>query len=104
MKYMKTRIKIEGISDEEKGELRLNKSSLSVLHLVIAITALTKMLFNDMDEEDHEVMRKLLKDIAEDPEEELKKQFEAIRVAKLLKSLRELGEVLEDDEEDEYLN
>lgn len=98
---MKTRIKIEGIIDEEKGELGLNKSGLSVPHLVMTVTALTKMLFNDMDEEDHEVMRKLLKDIAEDPEEELKKQFEAIRVAKLLKSLRELGEVLEDDE---YLN
>ena len=52
-----------------------------------------------MDEEDHDTMRKLLNDIAEDPEEELKKQFEAIRVAKLLKSLRELGEVLDDDED-----
>lgn len=98
---MKTRIKIECIIDEEKGELGLNKSGLSVPHLVMTVTALTKMLFNDMDEEDHEEMRKLLKDIAEDPEEKLKKQFEAIRVAKLLKSLRELGEVLEDDE---YLN
>lgn len=101
---MKTRIKIEGILDEEKGTLELSKSGLSVPHLVMTITALTQMLFNDMDEEDHDTMRKLLKDIAEDPEEELKKQFEAIRVAKLLKSLRELGEVLEDDEDDEYLN
>lgn len=66
----------------------------------MAITALTKMLFNGMDEEDHDTMKKLLNDIAEDPEEELKKQFEAIRIAKLLKSLRELGEVLEDDEDE----
>lgn len=100
---MKTRIKIEGILDEEKGELGLSENGLSVPHLVMTITALTKMLFNDMDEEDHDTMRKLLKDIAEDPEGELKKQFEAIRVAKLLKSLRELGEVLDDDE-DEPLN
>lgn len=55
-----------------------------------------------IDEEDHDTMRKLLKDIAEDPEGELKKQFEAIRIAKLLKSLRELGEVL--DDEDKPLN
>ena len=68
----------------------------------MAVTALTKMLFNDMDEEDHETMRKLLNDIAENPGEELRKQFEAIRVAKLLKSLKELVEVL--DDEDKPLN
>lgn len=101
---MKKDIKITGIIDEEKGTLELSKHGLSVPHLVMTITALTKMLFNDMDEEDHEVMRKLLKDIAEDPEEELKRQFKAIRLSKLLKSLRELGEVLDDDEDDEYLN
>lgn len=99
---MKTEIKIEGILDEEKGTLELSKNGLSVPHLVMTITALTKMLFNDMDEEDHDTMQKLLKDIAEDPEEELKKQFEAIRIAKLLKSLKKLGEVL--DDEDKPLN
>ena len=41
---MKTEIKIEGILDEEKGTLALSKNGLSVPHLVIAITALTKML------------------------------------------------------------
>ena len=71
---MKARIKIEGIIDEEKGKLELNKSGLSVPHLVMTVTALTKMLFNDMDEEDHDAMRKLLKEIAEDPEEELKRK------------------------------
>lgn len=96
---MKTRIKIEGILDEEKGTLGLNKNGLNVLHLVMTITALTKMLFNNLDEKNHDTMRKLLKDIAEDPEEELKKQFETIRISKLLKSLRELGEVLDDDED-----
>lgn len=99
---MKTEIKIEGILDEEKGTLELSKNGLNVPHLVMTITALTKMLFNDMDEEDHDTMQKLLKDIAEDPEEELKKQFEAIRIAKLLKSLKKLGEVL--DDEDKPLN
>lgn len=96
---MKKEIKITGILDEEKGTLELSKNGLSVPHLVMTITALTQMLFNDMDEEDHDTMRKLLKDIAENPEDELKKQFEAIRVAKLLKSLRELGEVLDEDED-----
>lgn len=95
---MKARIKIEGILDEEEGKLRLSKNGLSVPRLVMTITALTKMLYNDMDEEDHETMKKLLNDIAEDPERELRKQFGAIRIAKLLKNLRELGEVLEDDE------
>lgn len=101
---MKTDIKITGYIDEDRETLELEKHGLSVPNLVVTITALTKMLFNDMDEEDHEVMRKLLKDIAEDPEEELKKQLKAIRLSKLLKSLRELGEVLDDDEDDEYLN
>jgi hypothetical protein len=96
---MKKDITILGVLDEEKGKLELSKNGLSVPHLVMTITALTKMLFNDMDEEDHDTMRKLLNDIAEDPEEELKKQFEAIRISRLLKSLRELGEVLEDDED-----
>lgn len=100
---MKTRIKIEGILDEEKGTLELSKNCLSAPHLVMTITALTKMLFNDMDEEDHDTMKELLKDIAEDPEEGLRKQFEAIRIAKLLKSLRELVEVL-DDEDDDAVN
>lgn len=102
---MKTEIKIEGIIDEEKGKLELSNNGLRVPYLAMTITALTKMLFNSVDEEDHDTMRKLLKDIAEDPEEELKKQFEMIRVAKLLKSLMELGEVIEDDEDDDdYLN
>lgn len=99
---MKKSITIVGVIDEEEGKLELSKHGLSVPHLVMTITALTKMLFNDMDEEDHDTMRKLLKDIAEDPEGKLKKQFEAIRIAKLLKSLRELGEVL--DDEDKPLN
>lgn len=88
---MKKDIKITGILDEEEGTLELENNGLSVPHLVMAITALTQMLFNDMDEEGRDTMRNFLKDIAEDPEEELKKQFEAIRVAKLLKSLKELG-------------
>lgn len=88
---MKTEIKIEGILDEEEGTLEISKNGLNVQHLVMVITALTKMLFNDMDEEDHETMRKLLNDIAEDPEEELKNQFGAIRISKLFKSLRVLG-------------
>ena len=62
---MKKEIKITGILDEEKGTLELSKNGLSVPHLVMTITALTQMLFNDMDEEDHDTMRKLLKDIAE---------------------------------------
>ncbi len=102
MKNMRKDITIVGVLDEEKGTLELSKNSLSVPHLVMTITALTKMLFNDMDEEDHDTMQKLLNDIAEDPEEELKKQFEAIKIAKLLKSLKKLGEVL--DDEDKPLN
>lgn len=99
---MKKSITIVGVIDEEEGKLELSKYGLSVPHLVMTITALTEMLFNDMDEEDHDTMRKILKDIAEDPEGKLKEQFEAIRIAKLLKSLRELGEVL--DDEDKPLN
>lgn len=102
MKNMRKDITIVGVLDEEKGTLELSKNGLSVPHLVMTITALTKMLFNDMDEEDHDTMQKLLNDIAEDPEEELKKQFETIRIAKLLKSLKKLGEVL--DDEDKPLN
>lgn len=77
----------------------LIENGLNVPHLVMTITALTKMLFNDMDEEDHDTIRKLLKDIAENTEDELKKQFEAIRLSKLIRALRELGELVEDEDE-----
>lgn len=100
---MKKDIKITGFIDEEEGKLELRKNGLDVPHLAMTITALTKMLFNDMDEEDHETMKDLLKDIAEDPEKELKKQFEAIRISRLSRALRDISELVE-DEDDDYLN
>ena len=103
---MKVEIEITGILDEEKQKLELEKNGLCVPHLLMVITALTKMLFNDMDEEDHEATKALLNDIVEDPEEELKNQFEAIRIARLkrlIKSLKNIGELVE-DEDDERLN
>ena len=103
---MKQDIKIIGVLDEEKGKLELEKNGLCVPHLLMVITELTKMLFNDMDEEDHEATRGLLKDIAENPEDELKQQFEAIRITRLrrlIKSLKDISELVE-DEDDERLN
>ena len=103
---MKVEIEITGILDEEKQKLELEKNGLCVPHLLMVITTLTQMLFNDMDEEDHEATKALLNDIVEDPEEELKNQFEAIRIARLkrlIKSLKNIGELVE-DEDDERLN
>ena len=103
---MKVEIEITGILDEEKEKLELEKNGLCVPHLLMVITALTKMLFNEMDEEDHEKTKALLNDIIEDPEEELKNQFEAIRITRLrrlIKSLKDIGELVE-DEDDERLN
>ena len=103
---MKVEIKITGILDEEKEKLELKNNGLCVPHLLMVITELTKMLFNDMDEEDHEATRGLLKDIAENPEDELKQQFEAIRITRLrrlIKSLKDISELVE-DEDDERLN
>lgn len=99
--------------DFEKHEVRtmlindepwfVGKDVASVLGYADTNKAIAMHVDNDMDEEDHDTMRKVLNDIAEDLEEELRKQFEAIRIAKLLKSLRELGEVL-DDEDDDAVN
>ena len=103
---MKVEIKITGILDEEKEKLELEKNGLCVPHLLMVITALTQMLFNDIDEEDHKATKALLNDIVEDPEEELKNQFEAIRITRirrLIKSLKDIGEIVE-DVEDERLN
>ena len=97
---MKVEIEITGILDEEKGKLELEKNGLCVPHLLMVITALTQMLFDEMDEEDHEATRRLLKDIAENPEDELKQQFEAIRITRLkrlIKSLKDIGELVEDE-------
>ncbi len=100
---MKKSVTIVGTIDEEKGEIKLSKHGLDVLHLIMTITELTKMLFNDLDEEDHEAMKKLLNDIAENPEYELKKQFKAIRLSRLMRALKDL-EALVEDEDDERLN
>ena len=103
---MKVEIEITGILDEEKGKLELEKNGLCVQHLLMVITSLTKMLFNEMEEEDHEKTKALLNDIVEDPAEELKNQFEAIRITRLkrlIKSLKDIGELVE-DEDDERLN
>ena len=103
---MKTEIKIIGVLDEEKGKLELEKNGLCVPHLLMVITALIQMLFNDMDEEDHEKTKDLLNDIVENPEDELKQQFEAIRITRLrrlIKSLKDIAEIVE-DEDDERLN
>jgi hypothetical protein len=89
--------------DEEKGKLELEKNGLCVPHLLMVITALIKMLFNDMDEEDHEEMKGLLNDIVEDQEEELKNQFEAIRITRpkiLINSLKGIVELVEDEDEE----
>ena len=103
---MKVEIKITGFLDEEKEKLELEKNGLCVPHLLMVITTLTQMLFNDMDEEDHEATKALLNDIVEDPEEELKNQFDAIRIIRLkrlIKSFKDIGELVE-DEDDERLN
>ena len=102
---MKVEIKITGILDEEKEKLELENSGLCVQHLLMVITELSKMVFNEM-EEDHDKTKALLNDIVEDPEEELKNQFEAIRITRfrrLIKSLKDIGELVE-DEDDERLN
>lgn len=102
---MKVEIEITGILNEEEGKLELEKNGLCVPHLIMTITELTKMLYNDLDEEDIEKVKGFLKDIAENPEEELKSQFEAIRIHrlhKLIRSLANLGEIIED--EDDQLN
>lgn len=98
---MKKCITIAGVIDEEEGKINLSKHDLSVPHLIMTITELTKMLYNDLDEEDIEKVKGFLKDIAENPEDELKQQFEAIRIYRLkrmIRSLKKLGEVIEDDE------
>ena len=100
---MKVEIEIKGILDEEKEKLELEKNGLCVPHLLMVITSLTQILFNEMDEEDHEKAKVLLNDIVEDPEEELKNQFEAIRLKRLIKSLKDIGELVE-YEDDERLN
>ena len=64
------------------------------------------MLFNDTYEEDHDSINFFLKDIAEDPKKELESQFNAIRTCRLkrlIRSLANLGEIIE-DEDDERLN
>ena len=97
---MKVEIKITGILDEEKEKLELEKNALCVPHLLMVITELTKMLFNEMDEEDHEKTKALLNDIVENPEDELKQQFEAIRITRLrrlIKSLKDIGQLVEDE-------
>ena len=103
---MKVEIEITGILDEEKEKLELENSGLCVPHLLMVITELIKMLFNEMEEEDHDKTKALLNDIVEDPEEELKNQFEAIRITRLrrlIKSLKDISELVE-DEDDERLN
>ena len=98
---MKVEIEITGILDEEKGKLELKKNGLSVPHLLMVITALTQMLFDEMEEEDHEKAKVLLNDIVEDPKEELENQFEAIiitRLKRLIKSLKNIGELVEDED------
>ena len=104
---MKVEIEITGILDEENGRLKLEKNGLCVPHLLMVITALTQMLFNETNEEDPEKTKALLNDIAENPKEELKNQFEAIRIARfkilLIKSFKNIGELVE-DEYDERLN
>lgn len=94
---MKKDITIVGMIDEEEETIKLSKHGLSVPHLVMVITELTKMLFNEADEEDAEALKEILGDIAEDPEKELKKQFEAIRLSRLLKGLKDLGFIVEED-------
>ena len=97
---MKHDIKIIGVLDEEKGKLELEKNGLCVPHLLMVITKLTTMLFNEMDEEDHEKTKALLNNIVEDPEEELKNQFEAVRITRLkrlIKSLKDIVELVEDE-------
>ena len=103
---MKQDIKIIGVLDEEKGKLELEKNGLCVPHLLMVITKLTTMLFNEMDEEDHEKTKALLNDIVENPEDELKQQFEAIRITRLRRLIKSFKNVVElaEDEEDERLN
>ena len=64
------------------------------------------MLQGEVEGERHEKTKALLNDIVEDPKEELKNQFEAIRITRLrrlIKSLKNIGELVE-DEKDERLN
>ena len=98
---MKKCITIVGTIDEEKGEIKLSKHGLDVPHLIITITALTQILYNDLEKEDIDTVKGFLKDISENPEEELKSQFNAIRIyrlKKLIRSLNGIGEAIEDDE------
>lgn len=82
---MKKNINITGIVDTEKKELKLDKNGMGVPELVMTITELIQMLYNCIDKEDVEDTKQIIKDISDNPEEELAQQFRAVRVAEVVK-------------------
>lgn len=88
---MKKEVNIKGYIDVAEKKIELDKNGLSVPYLMMTITGLIQLLYNCMDEEDRDKARDILKDIADNPTEELKSQFEAVQLATLLRGLKDLG-------------
>ena len=84
---MKKNINITGFVDTDKKELKLNKNGVGVPELVMTITGLVQMLYNCIDKEDVEDTKQIIKDISDNPEEELEEQFRAVRVAEAIKTM-----------------
>lgn len=84
---MKKKINITGFVDTDKKELELNKNGMGVPELVMTITGLIQLLYNCIDKEDVEDTKQIIKDISDNPEEELKEQFRAVRIAEVFKEI-----------------
>lgn len=84
---MKKNINVTGFVNTDKRELKLNKNGMGVSELVMTITGLVQMLYNCIDEEDLEDTKQIIKDISDNPKEELEQQFRAVRVAEVFKEL-----------------
>lgn len=84
---MKKDINITGFVDTDKKELELNKNNMGVSELVMTITGLIQLLYNCIDEEDLEDTRQIIKDISDNPEEELEQQFISVRLAEVFKKM-----------------
>lgn len=54
----------------------------------MAITSLIEMAYRAVDEEDKEAVHDILKEVIENPKDELRKQFDAIEIVTMLKELK----------------
>ena len=90
-------IDITGYINADKKEVEIDKHGLDVPNQIITITALIASLYEDAKEEDKEAINKVLHDIADNPKDEILKQFEALKLANLLRGLAHLG-IIEEKE------